>query len=165
MRSSQAQAGAVPAVRGIAVLLVLFAALSVSPLAHSQADSPLLVIVHLGVPDARVDANELRAIFLRKRTLWSNGRRIVPLNHPPGSPVRVAFDRTTLGFSGDQAARFWIDARIRYGTEAPMSIASEALLARVVKQLPGSIGYVRGSAAPAGVRVIARVDRSGVSAP
>ena len=145
---------------------MLFAALAVwRPSARSQPDASLLVIVHMGVPDARLDGDELRSIFLRKRTLWSNGQRIVPLNQPAGNAVRVAFDNRTLGFDGKQAARFWIDARIRAGTEAPMSIASEALLVRVVKQLPGSIGYVRASVALAGVRVVARVERSGVSAP
>ena len=158
-------AGAVPAARALALLCGLLAALVFSPAARSQSTPPLLVIVHQGVPDTRIDGNELRAIFLRKRTAWSNGQRIVPLNHPPGNPVRLAFDSSTLGFNGGEAARYWIDARIRYGTEAPMSIATEALVARVVKQLAGSIGYVRGANLPPGVRVVARVERNGVVAP
>ena len=165
MNARLLHAGAVPAARALALLCGLCAVLFFSPAAHSQAASSLLVIVHAGVPETRIDSNELRAIFLRKRTVWSNGQRIVPLNHPPGHPARLAFDSSTLGFNGNETARYWIDARIRYGTEAPMSIANEALLARVVKQLAGSIGYVRAVSVPPGVRVVARVERNGVFAP
>jgi hypothetical protein len=167
MTEHRAHAGVVPAARIAAVMLALLAGLAHSPSVRSQAqpETPLLVIAHAGVPETRLDGDALRAIFLRKRTLWSNGRRIVPLNQPAGHPVRLTFDSRMLGFDGQQAARYWIDARIRYGAEAPMSIASESLLVRVVKQLAGSIGYVRAASVPAGVRVVARVERSGVSPP
>jgi hypothetical protein len=149
---------------GLALLLCVLVAAPFRETAASQAHTQLLVIAHPSVGDT-LDTDGLRAVFLRKRMFWSDKRRIVPLNYPAGHPLRASFDRALLGFSGDESARYWIDERIRHGTEAPMSIATESLLARVVKQLPGSIGYVPAGTAPAGVRVIARLDGDRVVAP
>lgn len=149
----------------LALLLVALSQLLFDARAVSQAPVQLLVIAHSDVADARLDADALRAVFLRKRTWWENKQAIIPLNYPAGHPLRVAFDRSVLGLTGAEAARYWIDERIRYGTEAPMSIGSPALLARVVRQLPGSVGYIEAAAVPAGVKLLARVDGSRVLPP
>ena len=70
-----------------------------------------------------------------------------------------------LGFSADQVARFWIDARIRGGTQAPRSVAGDAMIANVVKLLPGCISYVAAEQPSGAVRVVARIDAGWVLAP
>jgi hypothetical protein len=104
-------------------------------------------------------------VFLRRRLTWDDGARILPFNYPPGNGLRTTFERSVLGFRGDEAARYWIDARIRSGTEAPRSLATPGLVARVVAQLPGSIGYVPEGDATHGVVVVARVTDAGVWPP
>lgn len=146
------------------VLLVLLGLGTFNPRAKSQAPVQLLVIAHPGGADSGLDADGLRAIFLRKRVWWRDKQPIIPINYPAGDPLRVAFDSAVLGFNGLEAARYWIDMRIRHGLEAPMSIASAPLVQRVIKQLPGSIGYVGAGAVPAGVRLVARVEGNRVIA-
>jgi ABC-type phosphate transport system substrate-binding protein len=150
------------------VLPLLAATWSISgfrPSAASQPAVKLAVITPIALGEARLDIDDLRAIFLRKRLAWSGGQRIVAINQPPGSAVRLAFDKSVLGFSADQVARFWIDARIRFGTQAPRTIAGDAMIINVVRLLPGSIGYVPAERVTAAVRVVARVDSGRVLPP
>jgi ABC-type phosphate transport system substrate-binding protein len=135
------------------------------PSASSQAPIKLAVITNIGLSEKQLGIDDLRAIFLRKRLVWSGGQHIVPINQPTGSAVRRAFDRAVLGFNADQVARFWIDARIRIGTQAPRSIAGDAMILNVVKLLSGCIGYVPADQASAEVRVVARIDAGRVFPP
>ncbi|HEX7476712.1 MAG TPA: hypothetical protein VF331_02795 [Polyangiales bacterium] len=73
----------------------------------------------------------------------SPGYRL-PFNAPPHSADRELFDERVLGMEADEAARFWIDQRIR-GLQAPRTIPSPELAVRVVGKLPGAIAYVRAS--------------------
>ena len=136
-----------------------------TPRASSQVPISLLVIVHPSVNVAALDESALQMIFLRRRLTWDDGTRILPFNYSAGQPLRIYFDRAVLGFSSDEAARYWIDARIRGGGEAPRSLGSPALVARVVTQLRGSIAYVPDGEATNGLRVVARVSPMGVTTP
>jgi ABC-type phosphate transport system substrate-binding protein len=150
----------------LAVLLALLASAPLRPSTlSSQAAIALVVITNAAVPEHGLDEDALRAVFLRKRLSWSNGQHVVPLNYPAGHPLRVTFDRTVLGFGSEQSARYWIDARIRYGTLAPRTMAVESILVRVVTQLPGSISYVPAGNTLSGVRVVARIEAGRVVAP
>lgn len=154
--------------RTVAALPLLAAVCGIGgfqPAAWSQAPTRLVVISQINVSEKQLSIDDLRAIFLRKRLVWSGGQNIVPINQPTGSPVRLVFDRTVLGFNADQVARFWIDARIRGGTQAPRSVAGDAMIANVVKVLPGCIGYVPAEQVNAGVRVVARIDAGRVLPP
>ena len=150
------------------MLLPVFALLALEwlrPVAASQLPLRLLVIVHPGVKEKSLDVDELRAVFLRKRLQWSGGPHIVPINQPPGSVARNAFDAVILGFTPQQVARYWIDARIRSGTLPPQSVPGEATVVQVVRALPGAIAYVSADQATHGVRVLARIEGGQVRAP
>jgi hypothetical protein len=137
-----------------------------TPRAESQHGTALLVVVvHPSLRVASLDERELQMIFLRRRLTWDDGTRVLPFNYPAGHPLRVTFDRLVLGFDPEQTARYWIDARIRAGSEAPRSLGTPALATRVVTQLRGSIAYVPVGESTAGLRVVARVSRAGVTAP
>jgi len=147
-------------------LLALLAALPMrSQRVAAQAADALAVIVHASVPDATLTRSDLQNVFMRRQLTWSNGVHVIPINYEAGHALRVSFDRSVLGLEPNQAARYWIDARIRSGTEAPRSAPSASLIARVVPKLRGSIGYVPASQVPAGVRVVARVEHGQVRSP
>ena len=150
----------------VAALLALLAGTPLGPaIGASQAAPGLAVIANNGVPERRLDVDALRAVFLRKRTRWSNGQQVIPLNYPAGHAVRLAFDRAVLGFGAAETARYWIDARIRFGTQAPRTVAAESMLVRVVAQLPGCISYVPNGQVPTAAQVVARIEGGRVLAP
>ena len=135
-----------------------------TPRASSQSATSLLVVVHPSVKVAGLDERALQMIFLRRRLTWDDGTRILPFNYPAGHALRVFFDRVVLGFGRDETARYWIDARIRGGGEAPRSLGTPMLAARVVMQLRGSIAYLPAEEVTSGLRVVARVSATGVTA-
>ena len=147
------------------VLLASAAVRALVPKAESQSITVLLVVAHPSSTNESFDRDALRTVFLRRRLTWDSGTRILPFNYPAGHPIRVTFDRAVLGMNQDEVARFWIDARIRSGIEAPRSLPSPQLMARVVAQLAGSIGYVPEDQPVPGARVLARITPTEVLAP
>jgi hypothetical protein len=122
--------------------------------ATSSAAVQLVAIISENSRLVDIDAIELRRIFLGYAQLDPDGRTLIPLNHPPGADARKRFDQVLLGFNSNDAAKYWVDQRIRGARVPPRTAAPEHLLQRVVAKLPGAISYVpQGSLVP-GVRAL-----------
>lgn len=115
------------------------------------------MICHPGARVERLGRSDLEAIFTTRRRFWKDSQRLVPFNLPPGSPIRVEFDRAVLLRSPGEVGRFWVNRRIRGGERPPRHIHNPAFMVRVVSHLPGSIGYVPARYVNDSVRVIARI--------
>ncbi len=102
----------------------------------------LAVITHPDLGITSLDQSTLAAIFLRDMRVWQNKVPLRPLNLPPRSADRVAFDRAALNLDADRSAQFWIDKMIRGEATPPRQITNASLLRRVVEVVPGAIGYV-----------------------
>jgi hypothetical protein len=135
---------------GAAYGLALF-----TPLVHAMGS--LSVIAHVGTNARCLSADELFAMFTLSKQQWDNGQRVIPFNFPPKHELRVQVDRAILKMSPEESAKYWIDQRIRGGGAPPRHVPSAALMARVIQQLPGSIGYLPSTLVPTGVRVVAEV--------
>jgi hypothetical protein len=124
----------------------------------------LVVIVNAANRD-RPSPEMLERIFLRKEMAWDNGERIIPFNASPESERRQRFDRAALGMTPDEAARYWLDHRIRGGGAAPREVGDAVLTVKLVAKLTGTIGYVPADLQLSGVRVVARIRNDKVIAP
>jgi ABC-type phosphate transport system substrate-binding protein len=124
----------------------------------------LVVIVNAGNPD-RPSAGTLEKIFLRKALTWDSGERIIALNASPESERRGRFDHVVLGMTPDEAARYWLDQRIRGGGSAPREVGDAVLTVKLVARLSGTIGYVPADIKLTGVRVVARIRNDKVLPP
>ena len=103
---------------------------------HRQATAEdvaveLAVIVNAG-NSARVNGEDLEALFLRKQRHWGDGEPVIPFNFGPDDPARITFDRAVLGMSPDDAARYWLGQRIRAGPSAPREVGDAALVVKLV---------------------------------
>lgn len=152
---------------GPLLAFVLFASsmMTLAPSRVHGAHEELAVIVHPGVPVERMGEVALEAVFTLSTTSWSNGDRIVPLNHEPLSALRVAFDRAVLRMDPDQVSRFWLDRRIRGQGTSPRVAPTSDLMLKVVAKLRGAIGYVPAAMVVPGVKVVARIRNGEVVAP
>jgi ABC-type phosphate transport system substrate-binding protein len=149
----------------LAVTLLTLGLLAGEP-AHGQRSGEVLaVIVHPRVAVRTLSRDELDAIFTLRQREWPNGGRILAFNLAPGNPGREQFDRVVLGMLPDEIGRFWIDRRVRGAGMPPRTVASAAMLVRVVATLVSSIGYVPRSEVTAQVKVVALVDARSVLAP
>jgi ABC-type phosphate transport system substrate-binding protein len=122
--------------------VVLAGALWHRPLVLAADGTDLAVITHPDLGISSLDQSTLAAIFLRDLRVWQNKVPLRPLNLPPRSVDRVAFDRAALNLDPDRSAQFWIDKMIRGEATPPRQITNAALLRRVVEVVPGAIGYV-----------------------
>lgn len=147
-----------------AIVALLASAVAMPARALPQVD--LAVIVHLKTRVTQMSAVEMETMFTRTQTRWDDGTPIVPINAPPGSETRIAFDRAVLRLGPDEVGRFWIDRRIRGFGLPPRQLGDPASVVRVVERLNGTISYapealVRG----AQVKVVARIRQGKVVAP
>jgi hypothetical protein len=114
---------------------------------------PIAVVVSANSAQRALSNDKLRRVFLAIPSDDDSGRRFVPINLGQSSNVRERFDRAVLRLSPEEAARYWIDQRLR-GNKPPRSASSLELLRRAVQELPGAISYLPLSAVGS-LRVIA----------
>jgi hypothetical protein len=134
--------------------MLALSATGAAPLAAAETRTQVLAIVvahDSGVRD--VSFYDLKRAFMGESTAV-DGTRLVPLNSPPQSRERVAFDRVVLGMSQEEVARYWIDRKIRGQPGSPRAIAPVELLVKVVSKLDGTLTYVDPAHVVSGVKVV-----------
>jgi hypothetical protein len=114
----------------------------------------LVLIVHKDAPINKLKHATVREIFLKRRQMWDNGVKIVPINLRTGDPLRQGFDRQFLELSPDQSASFWVKQRIRGKATPPREISSPGLVVRLVSTMRGAIAYTSLSRVTDRVRVL-----------
>lgn len=126
--------------------LGLFAALAAiavgaAPATSRAAGGGLVLVVGRSCPLSNITKTELNRVFSAD-PIKIDGLVVVPFTLTPTSPERQAFDRLVLGMSPEQANKFWIDRRIRGQGNPPKSAPSADVIAKVVTNFPGAIGYL-----------------------
>jgi hypothetical protein len=114
------------------------------------------VVVSSDLPVDDISFGDLKRLY-RGNPIVAGGKQLVPLTYRKESPERRLFDRAVLGMSPDDAARYWIDRKIRGQSGQPKALESPEVLVRVVSKVDGAIGFVKGGTAAAGVKVL-RID-------
>jgi hypothetical protein len=156
-------------IRARALVPLLLVALAL-PVSASLADdhplsADLAVVVNANVPVGRLSADELESIFTSSRRSWPDGSNLSAFSYTPESPLRRAFETAVLRMSADEAARFWLDQRVRGGARPPRQLPDALLAMRLIAKLPGSIAYVPENLVNASVRVVARIKSGKVVDP
>jgi hypothetical protein len=139
--------------RTVAALLVWIALLAARP----AAAEGLAVIVH-GQRTDRPTIAEIAQIYLKQRRFWSDGMRIVPVNHPSDSAARAIFDRRVLGKDPAELVVYW-NRQYFHGVLPPATLASDEAVKRFVASEREAIGYVDPRVVDDSVRVVLRLDQ------
>ncbi len=126
--------------RHLIFCLTIATLLTVS-LRHARADSPndILIIANKGVSANSITVPELKAFFLKQKTRWKGGGRVVAVNAKEGNPLRAAFQKALLGMSEAKEKSYWQDQKIRTGLTAPPEFGN---LLKATFSLRGSVSYV-----------------------
>lgn len=120
----------------IAVLSLLLAApFSVS--AENPQDILIIVNKSSSVKSASVD--ELRDVFLKKRSSWSGGDKVIPVHASEGSTLREDFRRRVLNMSSGDEKNYWQEKKIKSGDSKPAEFGDTQ---RAVFKLRGAVSYV-----------------------
>jgi hypothetical protein len=102
---------------------------------------PIAVIVGTGSAVTQVSVDDLRELYLRRRRLWRDGRRAIPINLPAGNPARERFSRLVLGRATRDLVAYW-DARYFEGITPPTVLPSAAAIRAYLAAEPAAIAYL-----------------------
>lgn len=112
------------------------------------------IIANNSVSASEITADLASKIFMKQTTKFADGSTAAPVYQAKTTPARIAFDKSVLGKTVAAVETFW-QQQIFSGKDVPPAAKSgdEEVIA-FVKATPGGIGYVSGSAATAGVKVL-----------
>jgi ABC-type phosphate transport system substrate-binding protein len=135
-------------------ILVLLLVLAAAP--QASAEPGVVVIVNVENPSRTLDRNTLIDVFLKKRSRWSGGVVIRPVDQARGAAVRRAFSEEVLGRSVAAVRIYWNRQVFSGRGVPPPELASDDEVVKYVANHPGAIGYVGGGVnlKGAGVRVV-----------
>jgi len=125
---------------GLLALLALAAGAPSGAVAE-EAGPAIAVIVGRDSFITRVSMDDLRELYLRRRRVWPNGERAIPINLPPDNPLRERFSRLVLGRSAQDLLTYW-NARYFEGITPPTVLPSSAAVRAYLAAEPAAIGYV-----------------------
>lgn len=106
----------------------------------SSAESPddILVIANKGVGEKSMSVAELKQIFLKKKSSWSNGDKIVAINAEDNSKVRKDFRKLVLDMTDTEESTYWEKQKIKQQIAAPKELQSRT---KAVFKLKNAISY------------------------
>jgi ABC-type phosphate transport system substrate-binding protein len=141
-----------------AVAALVAAFILTGPGSRPEATPSFQVIVASGNPATTIKRQELAQFFLKKKSRWSDGREVVPVDQTARSTVRGAFTRSVLAAEGmehlSEVESFWLQ-QVYSGRGTPPPIkASDKDVVAFVEANPGAIGYVSAAAASGSVKVL-----------
>ncbi|HEY6728354.1 MAG TPA: hypothetical protein VI197_30295 [Polyangiaceae bacterium] len=122
--------------------------------AGTSSQEPLAIVVAKNSAVHEMSLYQLKRLYLGDSMNTPDGKKLLPLNRGTNTHERVGFDKTVLNMTPEEAARYWIDRRIRGLSGAPKSVDPANVLQKVVARLPGSVSYVRQSEVTDTVKVI-----------
>jgi hypothetical protein len=128
------------------------------PVTHPFSDQDLAIVVNKTNPVINVSMPELRQIFLGELGHWPNGHRITLVMMEPDQPERKAVLRDICHMSETEFNYHFLHGLFTGEVlVSPKTLASPVGVRKFVFNVPGAIGYMRGSDVDASIKVV-RVD-------
>jgi hypothetical protein len=121
---------------------------------HAAPPNALVIVTQKSSALSDLTLRELKRLYQSEQVNGPDGKPLIPLNHPAGSPARVAFDQLVLKMDQDEVGRYWIDRKIRGQTGAPKAIPSVELLRRAVASIAGTLTYLSAAEVTADLKVV-----------
>jgi ABC-type phosphate transport system substrate-binding protein len=152
--------GAVPRSR-VDVLAVLVAVCVCAAAARAQTTSTdsrtILVVVSAANTTPPLPIAQVRRIFLREATVWSNGWPITVFERSTEHPIRAVFSSTVMGQTPAQLSEYWLGLALTRGLGPPKVCRTSTMLRQYLERVKGGIGYVYEDELESGMTIVARV--------
>jgi ABC-type phosphate transport system substrate-binding protein len=124
----------------------------------SLASQNLAIVVNRSNPIDSLTSAELRRIFLGERGHWSTGRRITIVMMESGQPERAAMLHDICQMSEGEFSNHFLHGLFTGEVlVSPKTLATPVGVRKFVYNVPGAIGYLRGSDVDSSVKVL-RID-------
>ena len=92
------------------------------------------------IPEVTLDT--LRELYLRRRRVWPDGSRVIPVNLPVDSETRRRFSKRVLGRLPQDLSGYW-DRLYFDGIQPPVVLRTAEAVCAYLAVEPKAIGYVR----------------------
>lgn len=115
-------------------------------LSLAQSSAGYVVIVHPDNPQATVSREFLAEAFLKRKTSWSDGEAIRPVDLEPGASARQKFSQDVLKRSVTAVRSYWQQIIFSGRGVPPTELQSEEDAVRFVLRERGGLAYVSPSA-------------------
>lgn len=126
-----------------------------SPQNRNKPRATLAIVVNRTNPVDNISTDELRKLFLERRTHWPNGRRVAVAMLDYLYPERHTALRLIYRMDESAYEDYFIKATFQGEVfVAPRTLASPELLRKFVFNAPGAIGYLRTSDLDETVKVV-----------
>ncbi len=116
---------------------------------------PIAVVVNRENPKSGLTAEELKSIYLGRRTEWSDGTTAQPIDQAPSTPGRAEFLDKVVGMTEEKYAEHWVDQRVRGAGSPPKVATSSTAAVKLVSKLRGAVAFVPLSKVTTAVKVVA----------
>ena len=107
--------------------------------AHAE---PIAVVVGAHSEIADVTLDTLRELYLRRRRVWPDGSRVIPVNLPADTDIRRRFSKRVLGRLPQDLSAYW-DRQYFDGIQPPVVLRTATAVCAYLATEPKAIGYVR----------------------
>ena len=106
---------------------------------HSESIA-VVVGAESGIADVTKDT--LRELYLRRRRVWPDGSRVIPVNLPADSETRKTFSKLVLGRLPQDLSGYW--NRLYFdGIQPPVVLRTPEAVCAYLAVEPKAIGYMR----------------------
>jgi len=137
-------------VAGIAALVVVLSIWNVAPSIAQSIDSDFVVVANKQMAGTSINKNALKGIYLREIKNWSNGNEIIVVNLEDGGD----FYQNLFGKSTVQMQAYWLNMRIKYSVDLPVTKNDSAGVKQFVASNEGAIGFIKKSELDDSVKVL-----------
>jgi ABC-type phosphate transport system substrate-binding protein len=120
-----------------AVLAIMFILVFAS-LSHAGT---VILIANKGVSVSALKRDDVQLIFLGKKTIWGDGKKVVPVVRREGS-VHDLFLKAYLDKNPSQFDTFWKQVVFTGKGKPPRSLGSDAEVVQFVSSTDGAVGYI-----------------------
>jgi ABC-type phosphate transport system substrate-binding protein len=108
----------------------------------SLANSAEIVIIgNKSISEMRLDKRELKNIFLGRKTIWSDNKKIVFITQEDQA-ISQRFLKEYINMTPDQMLEYWKEKVFTGQGTPPRSFPSNGEIIQYISQTPGAIGYV-----------------------
>jgi ABC-type phosphate transport system substrate-binding protein len=126
--------------RHLATASVILALVLAAPrIVGAESPKDILIIVNKAATVGKTTVDELKDVFLKKRSSWSSGGKVIPVHAPEGSPLREDFRKRVLSMSASEEASHWQVRKIKAGDSKPAEFGDTL---KAVFKLRGAVSYV-----------------------
>jgi ABC-type phosphate transport system substrate-binding protein len=120
----------------------------------AQAAASFRVVVNESNPVTTISADDLSALFLKRRTSWPGGVRAQPVDQPARAAVRESFSTVALDRPVRAMVAYWQQQIFSGRGVPPLELATETAVVEYVRANAGAVGYVSAGADIRGLKAV-----------